>query len=349
LKISRRHFLAVPALVLSVGAALSGCGAPAENAANNTASSNAAGSAGSAPKSSLKVALLTPGDINDQGWNQLAYEGLQSVEKETGAQISHQVTKNAADQQPALRDFGDQKVNLVLCHGFEYGDRVKAIAAKYPDTKFVVVGGNVKQDPNVATLIPKLEDATYLLGMVAGGMTKSNVIGLVGGMKLPVVTSTFQAYEQGARAVNPKVKILTNYIGNFEDQNAGKEATNSMIAQGADILFHNADQAGKGMFNAAQAKKIYVFGSNRNQNSVAPDVCLASAVIEMPRAFVNLARDVQDGKFKADFIELNLPKKTIMVEWNEQLKSKIPADLIKKVEAAQKQIESGALKIKRNV
>jgi len=213
-----------------------------------------------------------------------------------------------------------------------------------------VVGGNVKQAPNVATLVPKLEEATYLLGMAAGGLTKSNVIGAVGGMKLPVISSTFQAFEAGAKAVNPKVRILTSYVGNFEDQNAAKEATRAMLAQRADFVFHNADQAGKGMFNAAQeASGVLVFGSNRNQNSVAPTVCLASAVIEMPRAFVQLARAVQQQQFKADFIELNLKTGTIAVEWNAALKGKVPPPLMQKINRAEQQIKSGGIKIKRNV
>jgi basic membrane lipoprotein Med (substrate-binding protein (PBP1-ABC) superfamily) len=338
-----KNFL--PVFALSAFA-LAGCNAPEQNTPPNAAntSSNAA-----APAKQLRIALLTPGDINDQGWNQLAYEGLQAVEKESGAKTAHQVTKSAADQQPALRDFADDGYDLILCHGFEYGDRVKTIAPTYPKTKFVVVGGNVKQSPNVATLVPKLEDATYLLGMVAGGLSKTGTVGLIGGMKLPVIASTFQAFELGAHAVNPKIKVLTNYVGDFENQNAAKEAAKGMIAQGADVLFHNADQAGKGMFNAAQEAKIICFGSNRNQNSVAPDVCLASAVIEMPRAFQDVVKSVQDNTFKPEFIELNLAHKTIAVEWNDKLKAKIPAALMQKVMAAQKQIERGALKIKRNV
>lgn len=327
---------------------LAGCG---QNAQQSDVDSTATGKGTTAAgQKQLTVALLTPGDINDQGWNQLAYEGLQAVEKELGARTSHQVTKSASDQQPALRDLADQGYDLILCHGFEYGERVKSIAPKYPNTKFVVVAGNVKQAPNVATLVPKLEDATYLLGMLAGGMTKSNVIGEIGGMKLPVIKSTFDAYTAGARAINPKIKVLTSYVGNFEDQNKAKEAANAMIAQGADVLFHNADQAGKGMFDAAQDRKgVLVFGSNRDQNSLAPTVCLASAVIEMPRAFVQLARDVQGNKFKPDFIELNLPRGTVAVEWNEALRSTVPPALLQKVAEAEQKIKNGTLKIKRNV
>ena len=330
--------------------ALAGCGGQPEKAetATQTAPDAPSSSAPSIPK--MQVALLTPGDINDAGWNQLAYEGLQAIEKESGARTAHQVTKNTSEHQPALRDFGDQKFDLVLCHGFEYGERVLQVAPKFPDTKFVVVGGNVKQEPNVATLVPKLEEATYLLGMAAGGMTKSNAIGCIGGMKLPVIVSTFLAFEQGAKAANPKVRVLTEYVGNFEDQNKGKEAANSLIAHRCDFIFHNADQAGKGMFDAAKtAKGVLVFGSNRNQNQIAPSLCLASAVIEMPRAFVEVASSVRDKKFKPGFIELNIPNGNISVQWNAPLRSKVPAALMEKIEAAQAQIKAGKLKVKRNV
>lgn len=340
---SYRHRLKAGFLAIGTALLLAGCN-------SSTAPTSDTSTASGQDVQKFKVALLTPGDINDQGWNQLGYEALKEVEKE-GASISHQVTKSPADQQPALRDYADQKYNLVICYGFEYGERAKEVAKSFPDTKFAVVSGNVTQEPNVATVIPKLEDATYLLGMAAGGLTKTGKVGLVGGMDLPVIKSTFEAFELGAKAVNPNVQVLTNYVGDFEDQNAGKEAAKGMIAQGADILFHNADQAGKGMFVAAQEAngKVLIFGSNRDQNGVAPDITLASAVIEMPKAFQELVNDVKDGSFKAEFRELNLENGAISVHWNDQLKDRIPAALMEQIEAAAEKIKSGELKIKRNV
>ena len=329
-----------PLIAVACAVFVAGCPAPAPPAADNTA----------APEKKLKVALLTPGDINDAGWNQLAYEGLQAVEKELGAQVLHQVTKNAADFEPAMNDFGDQKFSVVFCHGGEFGKHVLKVAPRFPNTKFVIVAGNDKHDPNVATLVPKLEEATYLLGMAAGGMTKTNVVGCIGGMQLSVITSTFLAFEQGVKAVNPKAVVKMTYVGNFEDQNKGKELAKSLVAQKCDVLFHNADQAGKGMFDAAsEAKGVWVFGSNRNQNEVAPKICLGSAVIEMPHAFVDIARKANEGRFKADLLELNIASGDISVQWNAALKSKIPPTLLKKIEEAELTIRAGKLKIKRNV
>ncbi len=321
---------------------LAGCPAPQENknSGNETAASTSAPA-----KDALKVALLTPGDVNDAGWNQLGYEGLQAVEKELGAKTSHQVTKSREDYKPAFNDFGDQKFNAVFCYGFEYGKDTADLAPQFPDTKFVVVSGDVKKEPNVASLVIHLEDATYLLGMAAGGMTKTNVIACMGGQKIPPVINAFTAFEKGAKAVNPKVVVKTAYVGSWEDQNKGKEQANTLIAQKADFIIHNADQAGKGMFDAAKsAKNVMVFGTNRDQNDVAPDLCLGSAVIEMPHAFKEVVKSIQDKSFKPELHDLTLANSNINVHWNPKLKSKIPADLMKKIEAAQAQIKAGKLK-----
>lgn len=318
----------------------------------NSQSKPAPTSSNTTGKAALKVALITPGDINDKGWNQLAYEGLQGL-RNGGAQVSNQVTKSPSDFAPAIRGYG-RDYDLVFCHGNEYGDTVKEVAPKFENTKFVVVAGNLKQAPNVASLVPKLEEATYLLGIAAGKMTKTGTIGCLGGMELSVIKSTFDAFEKGAKSVNPKVKVLTKFVGNFEDQNKGKEYARLMIAQGADVMFHNADQAGNGMFVAAQeasksGKTVYVFGSNRNQNDLAPDVCLASGVIEMPTAFEQIVKSVEAKKFEPKLIELNLKNGTIAVEWNEKLKGKVPAEVVKLMDAAKAKIEAGTLKIERKV
>ena len=334
--------------------ALAGCSSNSSSGTTETANSAAPAPAGSTTPAGkkIKVALLTTGDINDQGWNQLAYEGLQKLEA-NGDTVAHQVTKAASDRQPAIRDFADQGNDLLLLHGYEYGNDALAIAPKYPKVHFVVVAGNVKQAPNVATLVPKLEDATYLLGMAAGAVTKTGKIGLIGGMSIPVIASTFDAFTLGVKASNPKAVVLEpKYVGDFEDQVKGKELANSLIAAGADVLFQNADQAGKGMFAAAQdatkaGNPVYVFGSNRDQNSVAPELTLGSAVIDMPKAFEDIAASVADNTFKPEFVELNLKNGAIAVVWNDALKAKIPADALKKIDAAAAQIKAGTLKLQR--
>jgi basic membrane lipoprotein Med (substrate-binding protein (PBP1-ABC) superfamily) len=200
-----------------------------------------------------------------------------------------------------------------------------------------------------------LEDATYLTGMAAAAVSKTEKVGMVGGMKLDVIQSTFDAFAAGAKAANPKVEVLApKFVGDFVDQNKGKELSRALIAEGADVILQNADQAGRGVFTAAEeatkgGNTVYVIGSNRNQNEVDPDITLGSAVIALATGFDQVTKSVQNGTFKPEFIELNLGNGGITVEWNDKLKSKIPAATLKKIDAATADIKSGKLKIKRNV
>ena len=141
--------------------------------------------------------------------------------------------------------------------------------------------------PNVAPLRFMLEEATYLEGMLTAQMSKTGKAGAVGGMAIPSVKSTHPRLRSRApKRCNPDFTVVTSYVGNWEDVGAAKEASLALIQQGADVLFHNADAAGLGVFQAAQERTVWAFGANKNQNDVAPDVILASAVIDIPRAFV---------------------------------------------------------------
>src|SRR4026209_2415328 len=118
---------------------------------------------------------------------------------------------------------------------------------------------------------------------MAGTMTKTNTIGVFGGSELPPVRESFAAFTRGAKAVNPKVTVLSSYIGNWDDVSAGREQALAQIGRNADVIFQNADAAGLGVFRAArETKKSFVIGSNSDQNSVAPDITIASVVIDLP-------------------------------------------------------------------
>src|SRR5207249_1519918 len=124
-------------------------------------------------------------------------------------------------------------------------------------------------------------------------------LGVIGGTELPPVKESFVAFERGARSMNAHIRVLTAYIGNWDDVSAGKEQALAQIANHADIIFQNADAAGLGVFQAARERSgIYVIGSNSDQNRVAPNVTLASVVIDLPRAFLLIAREVKDGTFR---------------------------------------------------
>ncbi|MEO8601108.1 MAG: BMP family protein [bacterium] len=292
----------------------------------------------------FKVALLSPGPVSDAGWNALAYEGLVSIRDQLGAEIAQVEVKNPGQFEDAFRDFARRGFNLVFGHGFEFQDAAAAVAPDFPNTVFITTSGNTVR-PNVAPLRFMLEEATYLEGMLTGAMSKSGKAGAVGGMAIPSVASTIAAYAAGAKSVQPNFQLMTSYVGNWEDVGAAKEAALALVQQGADLLFHNADAAGLGVFQAAQQKQVLAFGANKNQNDIAPDVVLASAVIDIPKGFLTVARQVKDHTFVAKIERLGMKEGVISLQYNAALLKRIPPDVKAKVDAAQQAILAGTLQV----
>lgn len=294
----------------------------------------------------MKVGLLTPGSINDHGWNAIAYEGLVRIQKELGAQVSHQETKTPAEFDEGFRSYGAKGFDLAFGHGFEFQDAALRAGARYPKTVFITTSGS-SVAPNVSPMVFELEQATYLLGIIAGRESKTGKAGLVGGIRLPSIESTFIAFKAGAQSVNPKFEVKEIYTGNFDDLGAARLATLSLINAGCDFVFHQANEAGRGVFQACSERKVRCFGSNKNQNDLAPDVIVASAVLDVPAAFVYMARLVHDRQFKAHVYWLGMNEGIVSLVWNEGLKSGISPATVTEVERVEKQIRSGALQVPR--
>ena len=309
-------------------------------------STTAASTAPAPEKKVLHVGLLTPGSINDAGWNSLAWEGVQRIQKELGAEVSHQETKTPAEIVEGFKSYGAKDYDLAFGHGFEFQDAAKQAGAQYPKTIFVTTSGNTVA-PNVAPMVFELEQATYLLGIIAARESKTGKAGLVGGINLPSIASTFLAFKAGAQSVNPKFEVKEIYTGNFDDLGAAKLATQSLINAGCDFIFHQANEAGRGVFQACQEKHIRCFGSNKNQNDLAPDVIVASAVLDVPGAFVTVAKKVQSHQFKPEIQYLGMNEGIVSLVWNDKLKAALKPETITEVEKTEQGIRSGTVKVPR--
>jgi basic membrane lipoprotein Med (substrate-binding protein (PBP1-ABC) superfamily) len=186
------------------------------------------------------------------------------------------------------------------------------------------------------------DEPSYLAGIVAGSVTKSGTIGCIGGTEIPPVKDAFEAFSAGARSVNPKVKVLISYIGNWEDASAGKEQALAQLGRGADVIFQDADAAGLGAFQAVrESKDAYVIGSNADQNAVAPEVTLGSVVIDLPRAFMVIAREVSSGEFKPRIVKLDTRLDVVRWTVNPALASRIPAVAAHAVDSVRAQMVAG--------
>lgn len=295
----------------------------------------------SKPTSSFRVALLTPGPISDRSWNFGAHQGLLRIRDSLGATISHIQTRTPAEFEENFRQYGMQRYDLVFGHGFEFQDAAVRVSPEFPGTVFITTSGNSVR-ANVASIVFGFEDPSYEAGVLAGGLTRTGVIGVIGGTELPPVKSSFRAFEAGVKSVNSNARLLTSYIGNWDDASAGKEQALAQIARNADIIFQNTDAAGLGIFQAAREKPgVLVFGSNSNQNAVAPEVVIGSVVIDLPRALLTVAREVQEKRFTPRVIRLGTPAEVVTLILNPALAHRIPAAVRAQLDSAHQALGRG--------
>ena len=262
-----------------------------------------------------------------------------------GAHISHIQTKTPAEFDENFRQYGAQHFDIVFGHGFEFQDAARRVAPEFPKTLYVTTSGTTA-GPNLAGMTFGFADASYLAGTLAASVSKSKLLGVLGGTALPPVVESFRAFAQGAHAVDPTIKVVTSYIGNWDDVSAGKEQALAQIGQGVDVIFQNADAAGLGVFQAARERAgTYVIGSNSNQNGVAPDVTLASVVIDLPLAFLTIAKQVQAGTFKPRVVELGEASHVVTLVLNPSLVSRIPPAARARIDSLQERMLAGQLTV----
>ncbi|MEO8635088.1 MAG: BMP family protein [Gemmatimonadales bacterium] len=288
----------------------------------------------------FRAGLVTPGSIADAAWNSGAYKGLEQIRDSLHVLVSQVEARTPAEQEEALRTYAAQGYELVFGHGFEFQGAAERVSAQYPKTVFVVTSGERVQG-NVSPLIFRLHEASYLAGMVAGGMTKTNTIGFVGGIELPPIKEAEAAWVAGARAVNPKVTSRSTYLNTFDDVAAGREAAIALLQAGVDMFHHNADQAALGVFQAVkESPSAFILGANLDQTALAPSRVLGSAIIDLPRAFLAIAREVKSGNFQPRVESFGLKSGVIRYESNPALESTLPEALRQRVNEARDSISA---------
>lgn len=337
--------IALLALGLSLSAPGCGRATPSAPAPSEHAGTPASGT--------FKVALITSGPTNDNGWNAGAYQGLQDIKEQLGATVANVEAKSPGEQEENLRAFARDHYNIVIGHGAEYEAPALKMESDFPNTLFVVSSGS-KIGKNTTPIVLKLEDGAYLLGMLAAGMTSNNKLGAVGAEKIAPVQSVFAAYAAGAKAYNKYVQVVSPvYTGNWDDVGKAKQATLALLDQGCDIIIQDLDAAAQGVFQAVHErsrldKLLFALGTNSDQNNVAPDVVLASAPIDISKAFLDIAGRVKAGTFHPNAEPYDMKSGVIGFVINPKLQFRLPPDgLLDTLQKTQKQIESGAIQIPR--
>ena len=296
-----------------------------------------------APPAAFRVALITPGPITDKGWSASAYEGLKQIEKELGAEVVQVEGGGTSQHAGTFRNLAQQGYHVIFGHASEYDDPARSVAKDFPKTTFVIMNGR-STAPNLSPIQFQAGQATYLSGMVAAGMSKTGKIGLVGGPEIPVIREAFRSFEKGAKAFNRDVSVKIVFTGNGDDAAKAKQAAQALLGQGADVLMHNANAAGLGVFQAVTEKKdAYVIGANADQSELATPQNLGSFILDVPSAMLAVARAVKEGKGEGKPFAAGLKDGAVSFKYNPKFQGTVPADLKARVEQARADIIAGTV------
>ncbi len=262
---------------------------------------------------------------------------------------------NPTSIEPAMRAFAERGYDLIVGVGFAQTPIIELVAKDYPNIRFAIVDG-VSNLPNVASLVFKEHEGSYLVGMLAARTTKTGTIGFLGGMDIGLIHRFKEGYEQGAHAVNPNIRVIPNYVGvtdaAWNNPGRGKEIALAQISKGADVIFTAAGNSGLGAFDAVEQQGMqngrathFVIGVDSNQNMVKPGFVLTSMVKRVDNAVYEIIKDVVNGQFKAGFHVYGLDKDGVAYAMDENNKELIPEEAIKQAEEARQKIIKGEIKV----
>ncbi|MDQ2067892.1 BMP family protein [Xinfangfangia sp. CPCC 101601] len=243
----------------------------------------------------LKMGLLVPGSVSEEGWNRIGYNALKGVEEQLGASVSYvELQQNPASFEKAFHDYASQGYQVILGHGFEFQDAALSVAEDYPDTWFLISSSDIKEG-KVIGLNTDTSQPFFLMGVTAAMMGKK--AGLVGGMEIPPIQQAFDGFKNGVKHVNPDFPVSETYIGNFTDTTAAKESALSMIAQGADFVVPNASGATVGAYQgiAESGPGVLSFSIFSDFTEVAPENILGLYVADYAQGVVEVVRGIQEG------------------------------------------------------
>lgn len=251
-----------------------------------------------AATSSFKVAMVTDvGGINDQSFNQGAWEGLQRAKEELGVEVGYLESATEADYVSNIETLVDQGNDLIVACGFLMADTIKEAAEAYPDQKFAIIDDSTNADlPNVSCLMFKQNEASYLVGVVAALMSQTNKVGFVLGMSTPVMNQFGYGYVAGVLDTNPEATVEQYNANAFGDAAAGKAAALQMYTNGADVVFHAAGGTGNGVIEAAKEQGKYAIGVDIDQAYLAPENVITSAMKRCDNAIYDLVAKMSKGE-----------------------------------------------------
>jgi len=252
----------------------------------------------SAETKQLKVALVLPGSITDGTFNTAAYTGFKAAEKKYNLKTSVQENVTFAASEEALLNYARDGYDVVIGHGFQFGEPAKKIHSQFPKTWFIVNTTKVAEAPNLASFDNRWGDAGYLAGAIAALVTKTGTVAHIGGIPVPVIQEYNDGFAAGAKRFKPDIKVLSAYVGSFSDIAKGKEITASLIERGADVVTATGNESVMGTIQAAKDAKVMAIGTAFDSAAVAPDTIVTTALVRLDVNIDMAIGKVIDGSIK---------------------------------------------------
>jgi basic membrane protein A and related proteins len=297
----------------------------------------------------LTIALLTDALFSDAGWGAFGYNAAQALNSKYGHEVDFKDDVPIPNIETTLRDYAAGGYDMIIAQGFEWGDPAIKVGKDYPNTKFVVFTG-LANSTNVASIFPRQQEGAYLLGALAAMMSKTGVIGFIGGERYPSLINVYDGYKQGAKAIDNNIEVLDTYLNDWDSPEKGNKAAMSQINKGADLLLHVADTSGHGVIQAAKEKGVYAFGAVSDQNILAPNTVLSSFVLDVVKAFDQADRMVQVGNFTGQIFTPGLEagknasgEGIVYIAPFHSLENKVPDDIKAKFEQLEQDVLKGKI------
>lgn len=333
-----KKFLAIfLALVLTM-ALLAGCTAKQATEAGQTAKT----------AETVKIVLLLPGEVNDQGWNASNYAGVVACNEKLGTKMEYVEAVQEADFESTFREYAERGYDIIMAAGSQFDEAASSVAANYPNTLFMVVNGAKCDKANLCPLFPKEYEASYLAAIVAGYITETGKFAMIGGDPNQAMQDLMAVYGKTAVSIAKERGIADAsynlaYANSWSDIALGKQMSESMIDDGADVVFAYANELGLGVINGAIEKGVKAVGYSSDQTVIDPKTVVASIDFDYATMYVWAINEWLEGKLKGNqMIEVGVPENIYFPVYTENC----PQEAKDACDAAVKALKEGSVDLK---
>lgn len=286
--------------------------------------------------------VFSTGGLGDLSFNDSALRGLQKAKEELSVSFQFIEPRGVDNLAEHLKAFAQEDYDLVFAVGFQLAPALEQVAQDFPHISFAIVD-SVVPAPNVASLIFREQDGSFLVGVLAGMMTHGNIVGFVGGMEVPIIARFQRGFEQGVAFANADARVLVDYTGSFQAPAFGQELAISQNKRGADIVYHASGASGIGVIHAAEENGFYAIGVDSVQDHLAPGTVLTSMVKRVDVAVYDTIRSLVEGNFQPGERHFGLAEGGVGTSDFQYTRDIIPQAVLDALESAKEKIISGEI------